>query len=178
MSGTNVYRTYDSGENWTQIDPNGPVNSIGVCFIEGTDTIFSTSTAGSSQSFDGGITWNPIDNETFLGVEFINSTTGWAGSFNGDLAGGIWKWSDFSLSQDEISNESSIFKIYPNPVNDVLNIKSTSDINSTIYDITGKKVLESSSKNINLEKLSKGIYIIKIKDLINNISESIKVIKN
>jgi photosystem II stability/assembly factor-like uncharacterized protein len=178
VSGTNVYRTYDSGENWTQIDPNGPVNSIGVCFIEGTDTIFSTSTAGSSQSFDGGITWNPIDNETFLGVEFINSTTGWAGSFNGDLAGGIWKWSDFSLSQDEISNESSIFKIYPNPVNDVLNIKSTSDINSTIYDITGKKVLESNSKNINLEKLSKGIYIIKIRDLINNISESIKIIKN
>ena len=38
--------------------------------------------------------------------------------------------------------------------------------------------LESNSKNINLEKLSKGIYIIKIRDLINNISESIKIIKN
>ena len=144
--------------------------------MEGTETIFSTSTSGSSQSFDGGITWNPIDNETFLGVEFLNSTTGWAGSFNGDLAGGIWKWSDFSLSQDEMSNESN-FKIYPNPVDDVLNIKSTNDINSTIYDITGKKVLESNSKNINLEKLTKGIYIIKIKDLVYNITESIKIVK-
>jgi photosystem II stability/assembly factor-like uncharacterized protein len=178
ISGTNIYRTYDSGETWTQIDPIGPVYNIGVCYVEGTDTIFSTSQSGSSQSFDGGITWNVIDNETFLGVEFINSTTGWAGSFNGDLAGGIWKWSDFSLSQDEISNESSIFKIYPNPVNDVLSIKSINDINSIIYDITGKKVLESNSKNINLEKLSKGIYIINIRDLINNISESMKIIKN
>ena len=80
------------------------------------------------------------------------------------------------MSQDEISNESN-FKIYPNPVDDVLNIKSTNDINSTIYDITGKKVLESNSKNINLEKLSKGIYIIKIKDLVNNITESIKIVK-
>ena len=46
-----------------------------------------------------------------------------------------------------------------------------------IYDITGKKVLESYSKNINIEKLAKGIYVIKIKDLVNNITESIKIIK-
>jgi len=177
VSGTSVYRTYDSGQSWSQIDPNGPVNEIGVCFIEGTDTLFSTSQSGSSQSFDGGITWNPIDNEVFLGVEFMNSTTGWAGSFNGDLTGGIWKWSDFSLSQDEISNESN-FKIYPNPVYNTLNIKSVNQIHSTLYDITGKKVLESNSKSINLNLLSKGIYIIKITDLVSNITESIKIIKN
>ena len=176
VSGTNVYRTYDSGENWTQIDPVGPVNIIGVCYVEGTDTIFSTSQTGSSQSFDGGFTWNTIDNETFLGVEFLNSTTGWAGTFNGDLSGGIWKWSDFSLSQDDVSNESNL-KIYPNPVNNFLNINSSNEIISIIYDITGKVVLESNSKNINLEKLTKGIYIIKIKDLTNNITESIKIIK-
>jgi hypothetical protein len=177
ISGTNIYRTYDSGETWTQIDPIGPVYNIGVCYVEGTDTIFSTSQTGSSQSFDGGFTWNPIDNETFLGVEFLNSTTGWAGTFTGELSGGIWKWSDFSLSQDEVSNESN-FKIYPNPVNNFLNINSTNEINSIIYDITGKKVLESDLKNINLEQLSKGIYIIKIRDLTNNISESMKIIKN
>ena len=177
VSGTNVYRTYDSGQSWSQIDPNGPVNEIGVCFIEGTDTLFSTSQSGSSQSFDGGITWNPIDNEVFLGVEFMNSTTGWAGSFNGDLTGGIWKWSDFSLSQDEIISNTN-FKIYPNPVNNTLNIKSVNQIHSTLYDITGKKVLESNSKSINLSLLSKGIYIIKITDLISNITESIKIIKN
>ena len=123
------------------------------------------------------MTWNPIDNEVFLGVEFINSTTGWAGSFNGDLTGGIWKWSDFSLSQDEISNESN-FKIYPNPVNNILYINSANEINSIVYDITGKEVLKSNSKNINLEELSKGIYIIKIRDLTNSISQSMKIIKN
>ncbi|MBC8397302.1 MAG: T9SS type A sorting domain-containing protein [Flavobacteriales bacterium] len=109
-------------------------------------------------------------------MEFLNSNNSWAGSFNGDLAGGIWKWSDFSLSQDEISNESN-FKIYPNPVNNILNIDSVNEIHSIIYDITGKRVLESYSKNINIEKLVKGIYVIKIKDLVNNITESIKIIK-
>ena len=177
VSGTNVYRTYDSGQSWSQIDPNGPVNTIGVSYVEGTETIFSTSQSGSSQSFDGGLTWNPIDNETFLGVEFLNSTMGWAGSFNGELAGGIWKWSDFSLSENEIINTTD-FKIYPNPVNNILNIKSVNQVNSIIYDITGKKVLESNSKNINLRLLSAGIYIIKITDLVNNISKSMKIIKN
>ena len=177
VSGTSVYRTYDSGQSWTQIDPNGPVNEIGVCFIEGTDTLFSTSQSGSSQSFDGGLTWNPIDNEVFLGVEFLNSTTGWAGSFNGDLSGGIWKWSDFSLGENEITVTTD-FKIYPNPVNSTLNIKSLNQVKSILYDITGKKVLESNSKNINLGSLSKGIYIIKITDLVNNSSKSMKIIKN
>ena len=177
VSGTSVYRTYDSGQNWTQIDPNGPVNGIGLCFIEGTNTIFSTSQSGSSQSFDGGTTWNPIDNEVFLGVEFMNSTTGWAGSFNGDLAGGIWKWSDFSLSQDEVMTHRN-FKIYPNPVDNILNIKSENQVQSIIYDITGKKILTSRSKNINLNLLSKGIYVIKITDEVSKLSESIKIIKN
>jgi hypothetical protein len=177
VSGTSVYRTYDSGQNWTQIDPNGPVNGIGLCFIEGTNTIFSTSQSGSSQSFDGGTTWNPIDNEVFLGVEFMNSTTGWAGSFNGDLAGGIWKWSDFSLSQDEVMTNHN-FKIYPNPVDNILNIKSENQVQSIIYDITGKKILTSRSKNINLNLLSKGIYVIKITDEVSKLSESIKIIKN
>ena len=123
------------------------------------------------------MTWNPIDNEVFLGVEFLNSTTGWAGSFNGDLAGGIWKWSDFSLGENEIFDTIN-FKIYPNPVNNILSIKSANEVNSIIYDITGKKVLESSLKNINLSLFSKGIYIIKITDKVSKISQSIKIIKN
>ena len=177
VSGTNVYRTYDSGQSWTQIDPIGPINTIGLSYVEGTETIFSTSQSGSSQSFDGGLTWNQIDNEVFLGVEFLNSTTGWAGSFNGDLSGGIWKWSDFSLGENEITVTTD-FKIYPNPVNSTLNIKSLNQVKSILYDITGKKVLESNSKNINLGSLSKGIYIIKITDLVNNSSKSMKIIKN
>ena len=173
VSGTSVYRTYDSGQNWTQIDPNGPVNGIGLCFIEGTNTIFSTSQSGSSQSFDGGTTWNTtglsynIDQEKTVNKVIINR----------DLAGGIWKWSDFSLSQDEVMTNHN-FKIYPNPVDNILNIKSENQVQSIIYDITGKKILTSRSKNINLSLLSKGIYVIKITDEVSKLSESIKIIKN
>ena len=109
-------------------------------------------------------------------MEFINSTTGWAGSFNGDLAGGIWKWSDFSLSNNEIIEENNLL-IYPNPSASIINIKSSGNVTSTIYDITGKKVLYTKSKIIDISNLSKGIYLIKIKDEINNSIETKKIIK-
>ena len=61
---------------------------------------------------------------------------------------------DFTL------NEVSI---YPNPTTSVLNIKMDSNLKSaTIYSILGKKVLETTFKNINTSNLNSGLYVIKI----------------
>ena len=38
----NVYRSTNAGASWTQISTTGPVYTSGLCFIEGTNTIFST----------------------------------------------------------------------------------------------------------------------------------------
>jgi len=59
------------------------------------------------------------------------------------------------------------FAIYPNPANDVINLRAASEIEFIeVYDITGRRVLKNTpntkSKTLNVSGLSKGIYIVKV----------------
>lgn len=70
------------------------------------------------------------------------------------------------------------FGIYPNPVNDILNVtKVSSKATFEIHNAVGQIVKSGTINNnqIRVADLVKGVYIISIKD--NNISESIKFIK-
>lgn len=72
------------------------------------------------------------------------------------------------------------FSYYPNPVKDVLNLKSDHQISEIrIYDLTGKEIfaqnIQSSSKEITLSQLETGIYIVRI--VINGKTETFKIIK-
>ena len=72
------------------------------------------------------------------------------------------------LGIEELKNKTNEFVIYPNPVKDILYIKSDSEqqIKSiSIFDLSGKEVLCSnidSSNEVNVSSLSSGAYIIKI----------------
>lgn len=85
---------------------------------------------------------------------------------------------DNSLSVEEFSLDS--FSVYPNPVNDILNINSRANVNSiTIYNVLGKTILESTpnkiSPSIDMSALPSGIYLVKV--VIGENSKTIKVIK-
>ncbi|PXV58481.1 putative secreted protein (Por secretion system target) [Dysgonomonas alginatilytica] len=71
-------------------------------------------------------------------------------------------------------------ELYPNPVVDVLNIKSVSDIKSIrIIDVAGRlhmNLKETNSGNINIGHLAKGVYIISIETA--NGVENHRIIKN
>lgn len=67
--------------------------------------------------------------------------------------------------------ESTIegLNIYPNPTNGdrvYITTKSNEDKQITIFDVLGKKVLQTvlSSKELNISSLSPGVYIIKIEE--------------
>ncbi|TPD68398.1 T9SS type A sorting domain-containing protein [Flavobacterium microcysteis] len=69
------------------------------------------------------------------------------------------------------TQESTIegLSFYPNPVSNgkiYITSKSTLDKEIAIYDVLGKKVLQSvvTSKELNVSSLSPGVYIIKIKE--------------
>jgi len=63
------------------------------------------------------------------------------------------------------------FNLYPNPVNNVLNIKMDSDLSQVvIYNLQGQKVKESTTKQVNVSNLSRGIYLVKIEDENGNIA--------
>ena len=79
------------------------------------------------------------------------------------------------LSVDDFNNfssdESLGFTIYPNPVNNLLNIKSNLALKSgIIYNLLGKKISTVTSNSIDVSKFNSGIYILKIEDEFGNIS--------
>lgn len=76
-----------------------------------------------------------------------------------------------NLAMDDVSQK--VFKIYPNPVSDILNIESQEKIeNITVFDSNTKQILTAKSTNqLNLENLSAGLYLIKIKTKDREITE-------
>ncbi|WP_138432993.1 T9SS type A sorting domain-containing protein [Winogradskyella algicola] len=118
-----------------------------------------------TQSFDNfepgeSITGLAENTTYFWSVDALNcfgTTTGTVWSFTTGLA--------LSVTENEISK----FSIYPNPVIDIVNIKSTNSIidNIQIFDLSGKMISNYGSNDIldsqiDLSNLSKGIYLMKI----------------
>lgn len=86
------------------------------------------------------------------------------------------------LSLDDVERLNSDtkfnFKVYPNPVNTILNIQSNSNIKSgVIYNVLGKKMSTINTNSIDVSKFQSGIYILKLEDEFGNISTK-KWIKN
>ena len=66
-----------------------------------------------------------------------------------------------SVNSEDLNN----FNIFPNPVSDILNIKSEKEIIKVeISDILGKIIIseKNPTNRINVQKLEKGLYTIKI----------------
>ena len=68
----------------------------------------------------------------------------------------------------------SSISIYPNPINDILNINGIFE-SIEIFDIYGKLVLISNQDKINTSNLSEGIYTINIKNNNNIITKRIVI---
>lgn len=84
---------------------------------------------------------------------------------------GLLSVNDFSESK---------FSVYPNPVTDILNIKSASSVeNVTVYDLLGKVVLQSNpgkiSPSIDMSGLASGAYLVQV--TIGNATKTVKVLK-
>ena len=153
---------------------------------------FNTSTDLASIYLDGVLVtsaskpdWNTSNVINF----YLGRSSAGASSFNGavdDL-----KIYNYALSPSEITNLYNLnttvlgldnynqtdFKVslYPNPVNNILNIDIVSEIQSVeIFTIQGQKVLSSKQNQINVENLPSGIYTVKITD--NNDKVAVKKI--
>ncbi len=71
-------------------------------------------------------------------------------------------WDDSILSISEISNREYI-KVYPNPASNIINIDNTDIETVEIFNLSGKLILtERNTNQINVETLSKGIYLLSI----------------
>ena len=75
-------------------------------------------------------------------------------------------WNDATLTTQEF-NTQAIFSIYPNPTKTgFVNIKTTSnaEVNVTVFDLLGKKVITKTLSNnkLNVSSLKSGVYLLNI----------------
>ena len=86
-------------------------------------------------------------------------------------------YSTQTLAVTDVSAKNKI-QVYPNPVKDVLNIKSDLGVkNVEIFSLDGKKLKQTNQSKINVSQLSSGVYIIKTMNDKGNV-ETQKFIKN
>ncbi len=156
-AGGTVFNTYSYPQNfWFEVKFDFNVDALSY-------TLSIDGTAGAPVSFGqdftvGGIDFFSIDanNEYYVDdVLFVNS-----------------------LSTNEFSADS--FRVYPNPVKDILNISTKTAVdNVTVYDILGKVVLSENpdaiSPKVNMSGLSSGAYLVKV--TIGNASKTVKILK-
>ena len=62
-------------------------------------------------------------------------------------------------------NIKETIKIYPNPVKEIIHLSNITETDFEIYDILGNLVSKGNSENqINVNFLTKGVYILKLKN--------------
>ncbi|WP_340850634.1 T9SS type A sorting domain-containing protein [Polaribacter vadi] len=93
----------------------------------------------------------------------------WTGvtSFTVTSSGGLMAFDDLSVSDATLSIPvnyiSQKTRVYPNPVQNILNIKNVSDLKYiNVYNSLGQMVLQSKQEHIDVSNLTKGMYILQI----------------
>lgn len=82
------------------------------------------------------------------------------------------------LSSENFNIQNLKATIYPNPTSDNFTIEMENEVKAVeIYSIQGQKVMNSTSKNIDVSNLSKGMYLVRIEDSKNAIATQKLVVK-
>lgn len=124
-----------------------------------------------------------------LGLHRMRIGTAYSGQavpnpcYNGSL--GVTLDFNVMVSEEDLNANNfnaTGFKLYPNPVKDVLHLSYKQDITKvTVFNILGQQVLEqvvnSTQGQINMSNLAAGTYLIKVMADSDNKTETIKVIK-
>jgi hypothetical protein len=157
-----------------------------VCTYDG--TVLKIFKNGALISTSAAVTLTSVNNSDIFTLGLYSD--GSAGSFNGAIDD--LKIYNYALTQTEITNlntsnmlASENFNtnnlevgLYPNPVNDILNIDTNEEILSVeVFALQGQKVMTSKQNKINVAELPAGIYLVRIEDVNNNIATK-KIIKN
>ncbi len=158
-----ILKTTDQGDIWfnTATLPVGDLNSIdhsdGILHIVGDNGQYI-------KSDDAGQTWtsHPLmgPSVNLIYTRFFFGDHGYILKENGEL------YTNFPFPGINEKEEDIVFNIYPNPVEDILNINlngTKRDFKISIIDLTGKAVIQSmNNQKLDVSYLREGIYFVKV----------------
>jgi hypothetical protein len=82
-----------------------------------------------------------------------------------------------TLSSSNFVQKNLKVSLYPNPIRDILNIETETEIKSVeIYNLQGQKIKTALSKQVNVSDLASGIYMVRMQDE-NNAIETKRIVK-
>ena len=70
----------------------------------------------------------------------------------------------FDVTALKENAQTASFRVYPNPAKDEISIQTEDFGKAVIYSVTGQKVMESTTKSINVNHLEAGVYLLKVYD--------------
>lgn len=80
--------------------------------------------------------------------------------------GAIVNWDDFSLEDlGTMSNNkfnAVAFNLFPNPAKNLVNIAANGNVNVSVYNVMGQKVLATTNKTVNVAGLVSGVYLVEV----------------
>lgn len=118
----------------------------------------------------------PLPNKSSNYAIAFEGTSQWARGINVDNVSVV---DASALAVNDITKAESGIKVYPNPVKNILYIDTSKKVNSIeIFSLTGQliKRIDSSSKQINVSDLNKGLYLLRVKS--DGKDESFKIVKD
>ncbi|MCC2545192.1 T9SS type A sorting domain-containing protein [Hymenobacter sp. BT175] len=176
-------RSTNGGTTWTSVAPSGPLHSIGLDAIPGTQTFVSTgfdgsfNGSGSSISTDLGQTWTALEStRDHALVDFVSPTVGWSGgvslSTGGDILGnGMYKYTGRSLSTAGRAALAAGLEVFPNPSTDgvfTLRMRTGAATGDAILlDALGREVFRQTVSGagptvLDLSRQPAGVYMLRL----------------
>ncbi|PKF76119.1 T9SS type A sorting domain-containing protein [Chryseobacterium sp. PMSZPI] len=172
-----IYTSTDSGNTWTQLY-NDRVTKVIHSTAQKGQIIGITNTTPTSPSKvvysnDYGVTWQEKNSSNYFNTyvldgdaRFVNSTTieVYLTTYSLGILKDVINFSSLGTSEPGITKDD--ISIYPNPVQDFVNIKlgkNVSKFNISIYNTAGQLLLQTENKtSLDISRLSKGVYFLKI----------------
>lgn len=182
--GKQVYKSTNSGTSWINITgdlPAIPVNTITLDKFN-SNHIYVGTDLGVYLTTDGGITWNPFnDNLPLVVVQDMHYFVGDSTIRIGTHGRGVWKTkSALTVSVDEIAENIVNVSVFPNPSNKDITIsyylKSAGNVSAIVYNSSGQEIVSLfnsrqtegnqslvwNRKNGIAQTVSPGVYFVRV----------------
>ncbi len=181
-----VYVSNDKGATWT-LTGEFVANKVYYSDVNSGVLIAVTHSSQYTQfnvyySVENGENWESIDRKYLLYSETSSVTVDFSDKnayiyiASADLGLLGYSLNLDVLATGEVSGEKAKVLVYPNPVVDVLHIDDKNLKSVALYNMEGKKLLETKSSEMNVSKLPNGVYVLRIVTSDNSIVSK-KIIK-